>query len=240
MDQWYPAVAFDGANWLVAWEDDRDGDSVMDVYGARVSPAGVVLEPNGIPISTSDMDQYSPAVASDGANWLVAWTDLRSGQEADIYGARVTPAGAVLDPEGMELINRDQDRYEPSISDECRLLTFSGYVPESGTQKALAAFYPGVGIAEVPRSPVMAPSLKVLPNPLQGIGCVEMMLAKGGDVRLSLFDITGRRARALAAGSFPAGRHRIALDVRGLAAGVYFLELRANKETLMQRAVLVK
>jgi hypothetical protein len=86
----------------------------------------------------------------------------------------------------------------------------------------------------------MAPSLKVLPNPLQGIGCVEMMLAKGGDVRLSLFDITGRRARALAAGSFPAGRHRIALDVRGLAAGVYFLELRANKETLMQRAVLVK
>jgi hypothetical protein len=241
MDQSDPAVAFDGANWLVAWDDDRDGDSVMDVYGARVSPAGVVLEPSGIPISTSDMDQWYPAVAFDGANWLVAWDDGRDGNSVmDVYGARVTPAGAVLDPEGMELISRDQDRYEPRISENCRLLTFSGDVPEYGTQKALAAFYSGAGIAETPQSPVAAPSLKVLPNPLQGVGFVEMMLVKGGDVRLSLLDISGRRARALAAGSFPAGRHRIALDVRGLAAGVYLLELRANKQTLVQRTVLVK
>jgi hypothetical protein len=237
MDQSNPAVAFDGANWLVAWQDYRRG--VSDIYGARVSTAGVVLEPDSIPVSTSDMDQSYPAVAFDGANWLVAWDDGRWGG-SDIYGARVTPAGAVLDPEGMELINRDQDRYITSISENCRLLTFSGDVPEYGTQKAMAAFYSSAGIAETPRSPVAAPCLKVLPNPLQGVGCVEMMLAKGGDVRLSLLDITGRRARTLAAGSFPAGRHRIALDVRGLAAGVHLLELRANKETLVQRTVVVK
>ncbi|MCX6842981.1 MAG: T9SS type A sorting domain-containing protein [candidate division WOR-3 bacterium] len=237
MDQSNPVVAFDGTNWLVAWEDYR-GDASA-IYGARVGPGGVVFEPDGIPISPADMDQSNPAAAFDGTNWLVAWEDYR-GDASAIYGARVTRAGAVLDPEGMELINGDQDRYEPGISQNCRLLTFSGDVPRYRTTKALAAFYSGAGIAEAPRSPIADPNLDVLPNPLQGVGFVEMALVKSGDVKLSLLDITGRRVRTLAAGSFLAGRHRIALDVRGLAAGVYLLELRTNRETLVQRAVLVK
>ena len=101
-DQAFPAVAFDGTNYLVVWEDTRSGGG--DIYGARVSPAGNVIDPGGVPISTAQGDQSLPAVAFDGTNYLVVWADERSGS-AHIYGSRVSTSGAVLDPSGFQIEN---------------------------------------------------------------------------------------------------------------------------------------
>lgn len=95
-----PVVAWNGSNFLVAWEDYRSGGS-FDVYASRVSGAGVVLDASGVAVSTVAGDQYSPAVASDGSNFLVAWQDIRSGSSYDIYASRVSGAGAVLDGTGV-------------------------------------------------------------------------------------------------------------------------------------------
>jgi hypothetical protein len=93
--EYSPLVAFDGSNYLVVWVDDRG--STEDIYGARVSPAGTVIDPAGIAISTAANDQYNPAVAFDGTNYFVVWSDTRLDDKA-IYGARVAPSGALLDP----------------------------------------------------------------------------------------------------------------------------------------------
>jgi hypothetical protein len=90
-----PAVAFDNTNFLVVWQDERN--SSHDIYGARVTQAGTVLDANGIAISTAANNQMSPAVAFDGTNCLAVWQDGRGGSSGDIYGARVTQAGTVLD-----------------------------------------------------------------------------------------------------------------------------------------------
>ncbi len=93
-----PAVAWNGTNYLVVWADGSAGS--LDIRGARVSAAGVVLDDPSIPISTGSADESEPTVAADGTDFLAAWTDFRSGN-GDVYGARVSAAGAVLDPMGV-------------------------------------------------------------------------------------------------------------------------------------------
>ena len=112
------AVAFDGTNYLVTWTaynfDGGDFPSDSDIYGARVTKAGTVLDPNGFAISTAANFQTSSAVAFDGANYLVVWADARSG--ADVYGARVTEAGAVLEPNGIAISTGAAGAYTPSVA----------------------------------------------------------------------------------------------------------------------------
>jgi phosphoribosylformylglycinamidine (FGAM) synthase PurS component len=110
-----PAVAFDGTNYLIVWKDDRNGN-YSDIYGARVSPSGTVLDPSGIAISTAASNQTSPAIAFDGINYLVVWEDYRNGNYGDIYGARITTQGSVLDPSGIAISTANDNQRYPAIT----------------------------------------------------------------------------------------------------------------------------
>ena len=99
-----PSVAFDGTNYLVVWADERAGVMSGDIYGARVSLSGTVLDPSCIAISTAQMGQSRPSVTFAGGMYLVIWEDYRSGLEPpDIYGGRVDTSGVVLDPLGIPI-----------------------------------------------------------------------------------------------------------------------------------------
>ncbi len=93
-----PDVSFDGQNFLVVWQDYR---SLMNssIYAARVSPAGVVLDPDGFAVAADTFDDQAPAVCYTGAEHMVVWSgmDLNT-RESNIYGARVTTAGTVPGP----------------------------------------------------------------------------------------------------------------------------------------------
>lgn len=99
-----PAVAFDGTNFFVTWTQlATSGATVGSIHGIRVSAAGTVLDPAPIAISTAPNGQSNPSVAFDGTNYLVTWLDLRNQPtligppNSDIYGARVSMAGVLLD-----------------------------------------------------------------------------------------------------------------------------------------------
>jgi hypothetical protein len=96
-----PAVASDGTDFLVAWSDTRNGTS--DVYGARVGRDGLVRDPNGLAIARAPEAQQATAAAFEGVHYVVAWEDRRSGTGFEVYGARVSPGGAVLDPDGFQI-----------------------------------------------------------------------------------------------------------------------------------------
>lgn len=116
-DQLRPAVAFDGNNYFVVWNDYRNG-SAYDIYGARVSPAGVVLDASGIAVSTATGAQEYPAIAHDGMNYLVVWQDRRGGPYADIYAARVAGDGTVIDAAGIAVSTATYDQAYPAVTFE--------------------------------------------------------------------------------------------------------------------------
>jgi len=110
-----PAIDFDGTNYLVVWEDRNSGD--VDIYGARVTPGGHVLDPDGIAICKAPRFQFSPAIAFDGTNYLIAWEDYRRSIYSDIFGTRLTPGGTVLDTAGIFLCNTSAyDKLDPAVA----------------------------------------------------------------------------------------------------------------------------
>lgn len=71
-EQRYPTVAFDGGNYLVAWQDDYG-----DIYGTRVSPSGAVID--SFVVATQPGDQISPLLAHGLGDQILitysGWTD---------------------------------------------------------------------------------------------------------------------------------------------------------------------
>ncbi len=111
-DQRYPAVAFDGTNYLVAWQDDRSGNS--DIYAGRVTPSGTVLDSSGIVVCDDASYQVTPRVASNGSNSLVVWEDRR--YYGDVYGARVSTSGALLDASGIVISSGASYERTPAVA----------------------------------------------------------------------------------------------------------------------------
>ena len=94
-----PKLASNGTAYLVVWRDFRSGNGV-DVYGARIAANGAVQDASGLPISTAANTQKSPALASNGTDYLVVWQDYRNSNQIDLYGTRVNASGTVLDVSG--------------------------------------------------------------------------------------------------------------------------------------------
>lgn len=111
-DQTTPSVSYGGMNFFVVWNDTRDDSG--DVFGARVSSSGSVLDSAGIPISQATGDQNNPAVAFGGGAYLVTWTDRR-GADQDIYAARVAGSGTVLDPNGFVVCDFVAEQSYPAM-----------------------------------------------------------------------------------------------------------------------------
>jgi hypothetical protein len=105
-------VGFDGTNYLVAWTDRRKGrNSIIihddDIHAARVSPNGVVLDSTPIAVSEVLNGQVIKDIAFNGTEYLLVWEDTRASTAGrsvtEIYAARVTRAGVVLDANGLAL-----------------------------------------------------------------------------------------------------------------------------------------
>ncbi|MCX7785764.1 MAG: T9SS type A sorting domain-containing protein [candidate division WOR-3 bacterium] len=240
-EQHNPSISFDGTNYLVVWEDWRNWNS--DIYGARVTRTGVVLNPNGFIISNADDDQWSPAVAFYGTNYLVVWADYRNWENSDIYGTRINTNGVVLDPQGIELINQPTGRSQPDLAKgpgSQLLLVFCGYIIQYGASKILGALYPSTGIMENNSLTIFSSPFKVSPNPCYKTTNIELTLTKETKISIELIDISGRCLKNFASGQFPVGNHKFRLNLENLSAGIYFLRVKTEEKTLTERIVKMR
>ncbi|MBA4387788.1 MAG: hypothetical protein C0404_07395 [Verrucomicrobia bacterium] len=89
-----PAIAFGGGRYLLVYMDGYNG------IGGDSNIMGLILDARGEPVGkpvaicTAKGMQDSPAVGVCGDKFLVAWSDLRSEKDYDIYGVVVDASGA--------------------------------------------------------------------------------------------------------------------------------------------------
>ncbi len=112
-----PAVAFNGTNFLVVWEDYRNAtNSGVDIYGARVTPGGSVLDLNALSIARATRNQTFPAVAANGRDFLVVWQDSPVSAASRIFGNLVRANGSVLNTSGNLIGQWAFDQLYPSVA----------------------------------------------------------------------------------------------------------------------------
>ena len=78
------------------------------------------------------------------------------------------------------------------------------------------------------------------PNPFNPTTTIQYELPEAAYVTLNVYDLHGREVAALVSGRFPAGKYQFEWDASGLASGVYYYRLQANKFVETKRLILLK
>jgi hypothetical protein len=109
-----PAVASDGTDFMVVWEDERGTSD--DIYGTRVAADGSVLDPLGVPIFDTSVDERLPDLAWNGQEYLASWEHHRTGADHDVYAGRLDASGTPLDPTGIVVSAASGHQKGPTIA----------------------------------------------------------------------------------------------------------------------------
>ncbi len=118
-----------------------------------------------------------------------------------------------------------------------RLLLFNG-------EAVLPLYYwndvTGVATADEAGPPASFALHENYPNPFNPATRISFDVPRPAHVRLSVFDMLGRKAAVLVDGPMAAGRHTALFEAGGLPSGVYLYRLEANGYSETRRLLLVK
>ncbi len=83
--------------------------------------------------------------------------------------------------------------------------------------------------------------LPAFPNPFNSRTTINFGLPTPGSVEISLFDLNGKRISDLSGNAwYSAGYHRLEVNLKGVPAGSYMLNMGYDGKVLTQRLVLIK
>ncbi len=99
---------------------------------------------------------------------------------------------------------------------------------------------PGPPRAPAPRTPFAFALEQARPNPCRGDARIAFTLAEAGAATMELYDLSGRKVRTLLQRNLGAGEHDVAVELSGLAPGVYVYRLRAGVDAAAKRLVVAR
>lgn len=231
------SVVTDGPFLEIGLDRDGDGDW-YEVGDLRIGDDGTA-DPNGtlpLRIRWASLPEFGSVslvrlLGGDGTavTPLIEFNPALSGQGID--GDTVVDLGAfgLTGPMYLraELLTDDGDAGH-------RAFTNPIWITFEETTDVAASGLPGEGLA-----------LSVSPNPFHPSAEIRFTLGTASEVRLEVFDVTGRRIRVLRSGPLGAGMHRCTWDGRTdrgepAASGVYYLRLETETGVRTTKMSLVR
>ncbi|MFH1132589.1 MAG: hypothetical protein V1754_14740, partial [Pseudomonadota bacterium] len=87
-DQKNPVVAFDGTNYWIVWDDNRNSN--LDIYATRMNPTGSIVDEAFFTVSIANSAEQTPAMVCNGSSYcLVAYKKSITTPVKDRIFARV-------------------------------------------------------------------------------------------------------------------------------------------------------
>lgn len=218
--------------------------------GADVVPTNIAVEPDGCSITTGWFDQSTTFGDSTfnpiGADAFIITRDssgaitdaLQGGNGPVIFNAFQSGTAVDIDSGGNVVVSLEAD-HAIEIADTT--LEFSG-----DARHVLLRFSDTPsGIVTNAMSGRGVTLSQNAPNPFNPATVIHYRLSRAADVRMDIYDVSGRHVHTLVRGQLPPGQH-VAVwdgvtDSGSLAAtGIYFYRLQAGNVTRTKRMVLLK
>jgi len=246
--QKFPAVAFDGNNYFVVWQDSRNTVIGSHIYGARVNQSGTVIDTLGILISDQQDYQNHPSIVFGNDYYCAVWQEAAIFKWYDIEGAKIDTAGTVT--ERFTVSDQPGNQVTPAITHgigDQFLITYSGWTDSinnrpTNTMRIWGKFYPFIGVEEdheLSNQKVVS-GLRVYPNPIHKTCNVKYSLPQKTKINLSLYDITGRLIKKFIDEAQDAGVYQKTFELIDLAQGIYFIRLNTEDTSEVQKVILIK
>jgi hypothetical protein len=203
-------------------------------------------------VSTAPEDQVNPSIVFDGVDYIVVWEDYRE-LPSDIYGAIIDTSGVVID--SFLAIAQPGPQRNPKLSrgpGTKTLLTYCGWAEYINAHPANALriwgkFHPELGITEHDEEITKNYTLNVCPNPFTTLTTISFSTEQSvKSIEMKIYDVSGRLVRDLycAVPHAPCAM-QISWDGtdqadRKLPSGVYFIQLTAGAESVVEKVLLVR
>ncbi len=108
-----------------------------------------------------------------------------------------------------------------------------------GTPGARNSVHTGLPTGDDGPAPALALA-PAWPNPFNPVTHLAFTLPEAGPVRLSVYDVRGRRVAVIQDGHLSAGRHEIPWHAESQGSGVYFIRLQAQSGERFRKVLLLK
>jgi hypothetical protein len=248
-EPWSVRASMDSSgNFAVIWWStlDTTGQIQWRWFNSDGIPLGPSEKINSAPDSSITFSYADVAIDDEGKS-VAAWVQ-KDNKYKKVYAQRFsqdrTPLGesyrvaTILDTFDQSSVNID---------------LLNGKIYTSWKQKTPDAqkiwaniidFYnPPVSIKNgtEPRQPYNFILRQNYPNPFNSTTIISYDLKVLSDIRLTVFDLNGRKIKTLASGNQPAGNYNVSFYAAGLASGVYYYRLQIGKEFVKtKKLVLLK
>ncbi len=247
----YPALTCAGSNYLVAW-GDGPAVGLEHMYGTRIDQNGVIIDPDKILICADPGKQTNPAVTCDGTNYFVVWHDIEEPLGSPPFylrGTRISPTSGI--PIDYFWVSNQSDHQEkPALghgSGNQILMIYSRFTQFYHNRPVQAMriwgkFYPFTGISEDPtiRIDINQYELQVYPNPIREKLTINYFLRNPGNVKISLYDLTGRLVKILANYYDVPGINKKIFKLSGIPNGIYFITIRTADLHVVKKFIYIE
>jgi hypothetical protein len=196
---------------------------------------GVLLTIGQFPIPDEKFEIPVTIETTDPGNYTVQATDLNLSLPYDLYFSDIE--------EKISLKIDELFSYNFTLNNAAKadLSTPKMKVPKAAkaqfSERFLISTQPKEFTPELPSSVALKQNY---PNPFNPVTQISYELPEQSEVRLQVFDMTGRQVATLVNESVNAGAHTVNFNASNLSSGVYLYKLQAGSTVLTRKLTLIK